>query len=251
MFPKGILQFMLILIISLITCSPLIYILNMFLENQNLIMGLFYMLFLSVFIGLIHLINYNRGKIISYKIKPLSISFLFFSILIVWLLQTAVFLPLRYYIYPHKVFNSDVYFLLGALLIGPILEEIVFRNILLNSLLNTHTKKIAIIISSLIFAVIHGNPFQIMIAFILGLFFGVVYSKNRNILHTIILHCFANIFGVLGQYYALKFSKDSFFMLLICLNVLVSFLFLYYLNLNSSNKYGYSMLDRIKKSLKD
>lgn len=222
MFPKGVPQFLLILIISLIVCLPLIYLLNVFFENQNLITSLFYTLFLLIFISLIHLINYKRGIILQYNIKPIRANFLFFSILIIWIIQTVFFLPMKHYLNPNKIFNSDLFFLLTALFVGPVLEEIVFRNILLKSLLNRYSIKKSILISSFIFAIIHVNPFQILVAFILGVFFGFVYSNNRNILSTIILHIFANIFGVLGQYFVFNCSENHYFIIIIGLNGFIS-----------------------------
>lgn len=83
---------------------------------------------------------------------------------------------------------------LGYLILGilaPITEEIVFRGALLRVLLDTfgHQKRwIAIVISALIFAVIHGNVAQGTHAFIGGIALGWLYMRTRSVLPGIVLH---------------------------------------------------------------
>ncbi|EFL44757.1 CAAX amino terminal protease family protein, partial [Prevotella disiens FB035-09AN] len=81
---------------------------------------------------------------------------------------------------------------LGYLILGilaPITEEIVFRGALLRVLLETfgHQKRwIAIVISALIFAVIHGNVAQGTHAFIGGIALGWLYMRTRSVLPGIV-----------------------------------------------------------------
>ena len=83
---------------------------------------------------------------------------------------------------------------LGYLILGilaPITEEMVFRGALLRVLLETfgHQKRwIAIVISALIFAVIHGNVAQGTHAFIGGIALGWLYMRTRSVLPGIVLH---------------------------------------------------------------
>lgn len=88
---------------------------------------------------------------------------------------------------------------LGYLILGilaPITEEIVFRGALLRVLLETfgHQKRwIAIVISALIFAVIHGNVAQGTHAFIGGIALGWLYMRTRSVLPGIVLHWVNNL----------------------------------------------------------
>jgi membrane protease YdiL (CAAX protease family) len=87
--------------------------------------------------------------------------------------------------------------LINALLIGiifPILEELLFRKLLCGRLLALGEKK-AIIISAVIFGLIHGNLFQFAYAFFIGLVFGYVYVKTGKIIYTMIFHCIINLFS--------------------------------------------------------
>ncbi len=92
---------------------------------------------------------------------------------------------------------------LGYLILGilaPITEEIVFRGALLRVLLETfgHQKRwIAIVISALIFAVIHGNVAQGTHAFIGGIALGWLYMRTRSVLPGIVLHWVNNSIATL------------------------------------------------------
>lgn len=245
MFPKNIVQFLFICFLSLLLSVPFSYLVTAAkIKNQNLQMNILFVIGLSLFIGLIHLINYKRRFSLTYKIKPFNGQILLFLILIVWIIETILFIPFRLYFFSNNNHSPDVYLIFGALILGPVLEEIIFRNILLNSLLNCYSRNRAILISACLFALVHGNPIQISQALIPGLFFGLVYSKNKNIAYTIILHFFTNLFVFVWNYYLREFHNTSFFYLGIGLNVVISFLFLYYMK----KKHGYSLLKLIKQT---
>jgi len=47
----------------------------------------------------------------------------------------------------------------------------------------------------LVFGLFHGNLVQFAYAFFLGMFFGFIYIKTKNIIYPIILHMIVNFFG--------------------------------------------------------
>jgi membrane protease YdiL (CAAX protease family) len=51
---------------------------------------------------------------------------------------------------------------------------------------------VAILISSLIFAIAHQNLSEILPLFILGIILGVTYTRSRNLLASILLHSLWN-----------------------------------------------------------
>ena len=60
----------------------------------------------------------------------------------------------------------------------------------------------AIIISALVFGLVHFNPWQFIGAFLLGLVLGVVYFKTKSLLMPILLHFFNNtIAAIMMKYY--------------------------------------------------
>lgn len=78
----------------------------------------------------------------------------------------------------------------GYLLIGiltPVAEEMVFRGAVLKSLLH-HSAWLAIIVSSLLFGLVHGNLAQGTHAFVLGILLGWLYVRTGSIVPGIVLH---------------------------------------------------------------
>lgn len=83
--------------------------------------------------------------------------------------------------------------LITIVIVGPIAEEVCFRRGILSSLYtNTSTKRYALLISSIVFGLIHFNPAQVIGASILGLFFGWLYLHTRSLLYPILCHIFNN-----------------------------------------------------------
>ena len=76
---------------------------------------------------------------------------------------------------------------------APVLEEILFRGIFLNGFLKNYSPRRSLIWSSLFFAVAHMNPWQFIVAFILGLVIGYVYMKTKSLLPCIFIHFIANL----------------------------------------------------------
>jgi hypothetical protein len=82
-------------------------------------------------------------------------------------------------------------------------EELFFRGSLQKALLRiSHKPWLAILISSVVFALLHGTFFKILPIFTLGLILGIVYYITRNLWYTILIHFVNNAFAVLSVYYA-------------------------------------------------
>lgn len=88
--------------------------------------------------------------------------------------------------------------LAGYLTLGiaaPILEELVFRGIILKKFLEKYTPLRAIIYSALIFGIGHLNPWQFIAAFTIGIAIGWIYWKTKSIWPGIFIHFVNNSFG--------------------------------------------------------
>ena len=75
--------------------------------------------------------------------------------------------------------------------IGPILEELIFRKLMLDRT-RAYGEKTAIIFSAICFGLFHGNLTQFLYAGCVGLFLGYVYCKTGKVLHTMIMHMLLN-----------------------------------------------------------
>ena len=102
------------------------------------------------------------------------------------------------------IFLSMSMSVVGALsigVIGPIVEEFVFREAILGQMLKHGVNKwVAIIASALVFGIIHANPAQIPFATMIGIIFGIIYYKTGNIVITSILHILNNSVAVVMMY---------------------------------------------------
>lgn len=77
---------------------------------------------------------------------------------------------------------------------APIMEELLFRKTLIDRTAH-FGEGISILFSGLVFGLFHGNLVQFGYAFLLGIFFGFIYIKTKNIVYPIILHMVINFFG--------------------------------------------------------
>ena len=78
-------------------------------------------------------------------------------------------------------------------LIGPIMEEIMMRQVILTEIREATGKKwLAIIISAFLFAVMHGNPIQIVFAMPAGILLGWLYCMTGSLLVPIGVHIMNN-----------------------------------------------------------
>ena len=78
-------------------------------------------------------------------------------------------------------------------IIAPLAEEVVFRGAILRSLLEKFSKPwTAIVISALLFALIHLNPAQMPHAFLVGLLLGWMYWRTGSIIPGVLLHVVNN-----------------------------------------------------------
>lgn len=82
-------------------------------------------------------------------------------------------------------------------IVGPIVEELVFRESIEGHLLRRGCKPwIAISVSALTFGIIHMNPAQIPFAALIGLILGILYWKTGNVWLCSILHIANNSYSL-------------------------------------------------------
>ena len=86
-----------------------------------------------------------------------------------------------------------IFLILSSVIVGPLVEELLFRNILVNKLLSFNSKVITILLASFIFAIMHSGIVNIVYTFILGIILNTVYIKGKNLLYPLIIHCSANL----------------------------------------------------------
>jgi len=98
------------------------------------------------------------------------------------------------------IVREPVWSFLVIVLAAPVLEELLFRRIILHFLLKKYKPLTAIILSSLAFALFHMNPWQAIGAFFMGMYFGYLYWRTRSLKTVIFLHFLTNLIGFWAIY---------------------------------------------------
>ncbi|MEN0052920.1 MAG: type II CAAX endopeptidase family protein [Mucilaginibacter sp.] len=97
-------------------------------------------------------------------------------------------------------FKKDAFSVANIAIAAPVLEEILFRGMVLKGLLKNYAPLKAILISAIFFSLIHLNPWQAFPAFFGGLFLGWVFYKTRSIIPGMIIHATINTTGVMFMF---------------------------------------------------
>jgi len=88
---------------------------------------------------------------------------------------------------------NNVWGILGIAVIGPVAEELVFREAIQGSMERKGVNVwLAMFISALCFGIIHFNPAQVPFAFIMGIVLSIIYHKTGNVVVTSIVHILNN-----------------------------------------------------------
>ncbi len=84
----------------------------------------------------------------------------------------------------------------SALILAPVLEEIIFRGYMLNRLLEGFEEKSTLILSGILFGLCHTSPLWVMYASCIGVFLSYIAIKEDNILYSAGLHMGFNFLSV-------------------------------------------------------
>jgi membrane protease YdiL (CAAX protease family) len=92
---------------------------------------------------------------------------------------------------------------LAVVVLGPITEEFLFRGVILQGFLRNYGRRKAVIVSALLFALFHLNPWQFPVAFLLGIVLGWWLAVTGSLLPCLFGHALANslplIVSVVGR----------------------------------------------------
>lgn len=93
---------------------------------------------------------------------------------------------------------ASVWGMLSIAVFGPIIEELVFRRVMIDDITQKTGKAwVAVLISSVLFGLIHMNPAQIVFAIPVGAVFGWIYVKTGSMLPGLVGHLINNSIAVL------------------------------------------------------
>ncbi|MBO5181165.1 MAG: CPBP family intramembrane metalloprotease [Paraprevotella sp.] len=92
---------------------------------------------------------------------------------------------------------------LNIVLAAPLAEELIFRAGFIGTMRSRGcSARCAVVVSALLFGLIHGNPAQMPVAFLLGLMLGYVYVRGGSLWPCWFAHAANNLVGVLTAWLA-------------------------------------------------
>ena len=189
---------------------------SMFVFNENLQYNDFYLMLTNAagFVGAIFAFDYfiarpQTGRKLNFNFSPTNVgTYLLIFPMMLGMMFIAEFITSQipitgpffgeYYEFFSRLMEQmtkdKATMIVLAVIMAPIFEEIVFRGIIQKGLINKGMNPAtAIIISSVVFGLVHGNPWQFVGAVLLGCVLGFVYHKTKSLLLPILLHAFNNL----------------------------------------------------------
>ena len=120
--------------------------------------------------------------------------------------------------------NSNIFIpLIIVSFIIPIVEELLFRGYFFDTISILGNKIIAIIITSICFAVIHGNVTQGLYALVAGLLLGYIKYKYNKVSYTIFMHLVMNFTSLVfaSSIIELTDMRGKIYTIFICLGLFI------------------------------
>ena len=153
--------------------------------------------------------------------------------IIIYNLDKIIDLTERY----DNINNKIMISLITTGILGPILEEYLFRGVLYNKLKKFNSRKKAMILTSIVFAIMHFEITQMFYGFIFSLVLTKIYEHYQNLKAPIITHISANSFIILNLNKIINLNiLTTVIVLIVCLIINYLLLNKYYnLTLNRHN----------------
>lgn len=109
-----------------------------------------------------------------------------------------------------KVFDSDFGFwgaFMKVVIIAPFTEELIFRGVIMHGLMRNYSATKAVLLSGLLFALFHLNPWQFPATFVLGIILGWMMLRTNNIFLCITGHAIHNLLVLLTITFATQIKE--------------------------------------------
>ena len=96
------------------------------------------------------------------------------------------------------LYSGDLYIkILSNAIFIPILEELIFRGIVCGQLSMWYGNRCGIIISAVLFGIMHFNVIQFLYAFLMGLLLAYVYNSTKKLWVTSLAHGLTNFIVII------------------------------------------------------
>lgn len=197
-----------IAVFLMLVFGPVKFVLDNLLGEEPSIL-IYYLLSMGTTFVIAHSMKKSRTGIRNYDFSLSSLKIMALVSVSLIAIQTGIILPLGNVIPMPEYFKQlfielsnqkGVFSFITIVIAAPILEELIFRGIILDGFLRRYSPVKSIVLSSFLFGIVHFNPWQFIAAFFIGLLAGWVYYKTRKLSLTIIIHAVNNLVAFLSGY---------------------------------------------------
>lgn len=111
----------------------------------------------------------------------------------------------------NKLFENKYGFwgaLIKVAILAPIIEEGLFRGIIMHGFMKNYKSWYSILVSAILFSVYHLNPWQMTYTFFLGLLLGWIMVRTNSLILCIIAHSINNLSVLLSITFAKEISES-------------------------------------------
>ncbi len=147
----------------------------------------------------------GKGKLLRFSIKWFNAALVIWG-LVLMIAVSIVIEPLQN-LFPDKYLDlldetigTGGWAVLTAVVLAPVLEETLFRGIILESIRQKSGAFVAILLSAAIFGVIHLIPQQVIYAFFMGIVLGFVYIQTESLFSVMLIHAVNNGIAMLTMH---------------------------------------------------
>jgi membrane protease YdiL (CAAX protease family) len=184
-------------------------------------LGVYYLIYKKRNKSLIEVCNFSKVNFKSVGLAAIiGIAYSLFVRYILFLVSKSSTFAETYNKYGEMmkwITNYDILNILTVVLIAPVVEEVLFRGMIFNELLQNISLVSSIIIQALLFGLYHMNIIQGLYAFVMALFLGILYYRFKSLWVPIIFHSAFNAVGIINSnlFQSIWIFLISIFMLLI------------------------------------
>ena len=155
----------------------------------------------------------NRTSLSFGSVVPNLLPWVILLTLGIRLLIEPVLISLPYYEqfqeFMMKAIGDNMFLaFLTVAIAASILEEVLFRGIILDGFLKNYSPWKAIFWSATLFGLVHMNPYQFLLALLIGMVMGWIYWKTGSLWLCILVHFVNNSFGfIVGWFLGLNIKE--------------------------------------------
>ena len=156
---------------------------SMFINNYGIYINLIFNIVYIIILSKKYRVRYMFSSKYIYHLLILGVSLSLFLNNIILLIRSS-----------GDIVNvNKIILMISSVIVGPIIEELLYRYILISKLRCFNSRISSVIISSVIFSLSHNNIYSIIYSLILGLVLGVIYIRKVSVSNSIIVHSFSNL----------------------------------------------------------